>query len=155
MANNSSLNSRQRLEGFVQGDGAARRDGAVDDVEHAIGPDRIERRLRREEVERLALAQSQKAGRGIDLGVGEHDRADRRVAPLAPGVERGRRQDLLAQIDRGVEQEPVFAVDGEREAGLGARLHPRVAAPGEAADPAAAVPLRHAAAGARAEHERP
>ena len=148
MANSSSLIPGQRLEWFVQGDGAARRDGAVDDVEHAIGADRVQRRLRAEEVERLALAQSQKAGRGIDLGVGQDDGADRRMAPLALGLERGRRQDLLTQIDRGVEQEPVFAVDAEREAGLGARLDSRVAAPGEAADAAAAVPLRHAAAGA-------
>ena len=128
------LDARQRLEWLAKADRAARRDGAVDDVEHAIGADRVQRRLRGEDDERLALAQRQKAGRGIDLGVGQDDGADRRMAPLALWVQRRRRQDLLAQVDRGVEQEPVCAVDGEREARLGARLDTAVAAPGEAAD---------------------
>ena len=114
----------QRLEWFAKTHGAARRDGAVDDVEHAIGADRVERRLRAEENERLALAQGQKAGRRIDLGVGQDDGADRRMAPFALRMQRGRRQDLLAQIDRGVEQDPVLSVDAERDAHLRARLDP-------------------------------
>ena len=57
------LDAGQGLEWFAEADGAARRDGAVDHVEHAIGADRVQRRLRAEEDERLALAQRQKAGR--------------------------------------------------------------------------------------------
>ena len=148
------LEAGQGLEGLAEADGAARRDGAIDGVEHPVGPDRVERRLRAEDRERLALAQRQQAGRRIDLGVGQDDGGDRRMASLALRLERRRRQNLLAQVDRGVEQEPVRAVDAEREARLGARLDPLVAAPGEPADPASAVPLRHAAAGGGAEHQR-
>src|SRR5258708_34849079 len=39
------LNAWQWLELFTELDGAARRNVAVDHVEHAIGPDRIQRRL--------------------------------------------------------------------------------------------------------------
>ena len=78
----------------------------------------------------------------------QNNRADRRMTPGALRVQRRRRQDLLAQIDRGVEQQPIGSINGERDADLRARLHPLVAAPGELADAAAAVPLRHAAASA-------
>jgi len=120
----------------------------VDHVQHAIRADRVERGLRAKNREPLALAQSQKARRGIDLGVGQHDGADWRMAAIAFRVESRRSQDLLAQIDRGVEQQLVFSVNAEGDAHLRARLDPPVAAPGETADATAAVPLRHAAPGA-------
>ena len=89
----------------------------------------------------------------IDVGVGQQNCGDRRMAPLSFRLERRRRQNLLAQVDRRVEQEPVRSVHAHREARLGARLHPRVAAPSEAADATATIPLRHASPGARAEHK--
>ena len=145
---------RQRLERLAELDGAARDDVAADDVEDAVRADRVQSGRRAPDRERLALAQAQQARRVIDVGVGQQHCGDRRMAPLSLRLERRRRQNLLAQIDRGVEQEPVRSVHADREARLGARLHSPVAAPGEAADPAAAIPLRHAAAGARTEHER-
>ena len=54
--------------------------------------------------------------------------------PCALRMQRGRRQDLLAQIDRGVEQDPVRSVNREGDAHLRARLDTRVATPGELAD---------------------
>ena len=42
----------------------------------------------------------------IDIGVGEQHGGDRRMAPFAFRLQRRRRQNLLAQVDRGVEQEP-------------------------------------------------
>ena len=86
----------QRLELFAERYGLARRDGAINDVEHTIGADRIQRRVRAKKGERLTLTQRQKASRRIHLGVGQYDGADRRMAPLALRVQRGRRQDLLA-----------------------------------------------------------
>ena len=148
------LHPRQRLEWFAETDCAARRNVAIDHVEHAISADRIERRLRAEQDERLALAQRQQARRGIDLGVGQNDGADRRMTPRALRVQRGGGQDLLTQIDRCVEQDPVCSVHSERDAHLRSRLDLVVAAPGEAANTAAAVPLRDAAARAGAQHER-
>ncbi len=142
------LDPRQGLKLFAEPYGATRSNGSIDHVEDAVGPDRIQRRLSAKEIKRLALAQRQKARRRIDLGVGQNNGADRRMTPSALRVKRRRRQDLLTQIDRGVEQEPVRSVDGQRNAHLRARLDPLVAAPGEAADGATAVPLRHAAASA-------
>jgi hypothetical protein len=104
-ANNSSLTPGRGSN--CSPSRTARRYVAVDDVEHAIGADRIQRRLRAKQDKRLAFAQRQKSSRGIDLGVGENNRADWRMAPRALGVQRRRRQDLLTQIDRGVEQEPI------------------------------------------------
>ena len=44
-ANKFELDAGQRLERFAETDGAARRDVAIDHVEHAIGADRVQRRL--------------------------------------------------------------------------------------------------------------
>ena len=98
------LEAWKGFEGLAEPDRAARCDGAIDGIEHPIGPNRLKGRLRAENLERLALTQRQEAGRRIDLGVGQDDGGDRRMAAVPLRLERRRRQDLLTQIDRGVEQ---------------------------------------------------
>ena len=90
------------------------------------------------------LAQDQQAERVVDLGVGEQDRLDRRAAAVAR-VQVGARRELLADVGRGVDEEPALAVGRHRDRRLGARGRP--AGAGGAAAVAGAVPLREAAAG--------
>ena len=146
--------ARQRLERLVEADGAARNDVVAHDVENPVRADRVERGARAPDRERLALAQGEQSRRVVDVGVGEQRGGDRRTPALAFRLHRGRRQDLLAQVDRGVEQQPALAVGADREARLRARLHAPIAVPGKAADAAVTIPLRHAATPSRAENER-
>src|ERR1700735_5108077 len=59
---------------------------------------------------------------------------------------------LLAQIGRGVDQEPVIAISAERDRGLGA-LQFRMFAARRQAYRAAAIPLRNSAAGCCAQDD--
>ena len=61
--------------------------------------------------------------------------------------------DLCAQVRRGVDQGPAFAVARYGEARLRACANALVARPGEPANLAVAVPLRKAAARRRTEHD--
>jgi hypothetical protein len=74
----------------------------ADHVEDAVRADRLERRARALEREGLTLAQVQEPRRVVDVGVGQKHRCDRRMAPLAFRSQRGRGENLLAQVDRGV-----------------------------------------------------
>src|SRR3546814_4855554 len=80
------------------------------------------------------------------LGVGDRDPDKRTVAPGAIGREAGAFRDLLAQVRRGVEQEPAPVVGADREGGLGAWPCGAVARAGAPAVGTVAVPLRETAA---------
>ena len=71
--------------------------------------------------ERRAFAHRQQARDRIDLAIGQDHAGDRAVAQLAGlGMKLRRRDQLLAQIGRGVDQKPVLAVGADRDRGLGA-----------------------------------
>ena len=90
----------------------------------------------------------------VDIAIGQEDRLDRAVPqPVIAGVQRRRRGDLLAQIRRGIDQEPGFPVGRNREARLGPRLDAGIAGPGQTTHRAAAVPLGNTAARCRAEND--
>src|SRR5262245_11701880 len=116
---------------------------------------------RAEQSERLALAQAEEPGHMIRIAICDQHRGDRRRAPSPSAVvdtcgkrlERRSCEDLLAKVRRSVEDQPRTAVERDRQARLAARLHPPASLPGEAADRAAAVPLRNAAAGRRTEND--
>ena len=63
----------------------------------------------------------------VDVAVRHEHRVDRRVAQALPRVQTGVVDDLLADVRRGVHQEPAFPVGGDGEARLGARPDPRIA----------------------------
>ena len=70
--------------------------------------DHVQGRARAPDRERLPLAQREQPRRVIDVGIGQENGGDRRVASLAARLHGGGREDLLAEIDRGVEQEPAL-----------------------------------------------
>jgi len=94
-----------------------------------------------------ALAHRQEACHGVDFAIGEDHARDRRVAQRAfPGVKLRRADQLLAQVGRGIDQEPVGAIGAEGDGSLRA-LQFRVVGPRGPAHLASAIPLRNTAAG--------
>ena len=84
-------------------------------------------------------------GDGIDFAIGQDHAGDRAVAKLPGlGMKLRRRDQLLAQIGRGVDQEPVLAVGADRDRGLGA-LEFGMFASRRPANRTSAIPLRNAA----------
>ena len=69
------------------------------------------------------------------------------------GCSAGVAANLRAQVGRGVEQRPALPSAETARLACVRGVHARVAGPGEAADRAAAIPLRKAAAGRRTEHD--
>ena len=77
--------------------------------------------LMRIEREGRALAHRQQACDRVDLAIGQDHARDRAVTQLSClGMKLRRRDQLLAQVGRGVDQEPVRAVGADRDRGLGA-----------------------------------
>ncbi len=89
----------------------------------------------------------------IDVAIGDEDGRDRRLPLRAARMQARRRDDLLAEIRRRVQEQPSLAVAADRQARLAARLDALIAAPGELADRAEAIPLRKAAAGCRTKND--
>ena len=61
--------------------------------------------------------------------------------------------DLLPQVGRGTDEEPVFTVTGDRDAGLGGGADTWITRAGQAALVAPTIPLWKTASGSRPEHE--
>jgi hypothetical protein len=106
----------------------------------ACGAEDVQRRRR--------LAQQQESGGVVDLRVRQQHARDRRRADAA--ALRVERLELLTEVGRGVDQEPGPVVAADREGRLGPRSRAFTRARG-LARLAAAVPLRKAAAGGRAQ----
>ena len=92
---------------------------------------------------RRAFAHRQQACDRIDLAVGQDDAGDRTVTqPAGRRMKLRGRDQLLAQIGRGIDQEPVLAVGADRNRSLGASefgmLVPRCPA-----NRTSAIPLRN------------
>ena len=89
----------------------------------------------------------------VDIGIGEHDRIDRRVPPAEGAgiswMKLGRGDDLLAQVGRAIDQCPVDPVRTYGNSRLRTRNHPIAAVPCEPANRAIAIPLGQTAASAR------
>ena len=98
---------------------------------------------------RRRLAQQQEPGGVVDLRVGQQHARDRRRADAVDAL-RAERLELLTEVGRGVDQEPGPVVAADRERRLGPRSRAFTRARG-LARLAAAVPLRKAAAGGRAQ----
>ena len=96
---------------------------------------------------RRRLAHQQQAGRVVDLRVGQQHARDRRRADAVHA--RVEHLELLAQVRRGVDEEPRPVVPADRERRLGPR--PALTRARGLAHPAAAVPLRIPSAGGGAE----
>ena len=89
----------------------------------------------------------------VDLAIGE-DHARDRTVPKFSGlwVKLRRCGQLLAQVGRGIDQEPVLAVGADRDRSLRARKL-RMFATCHPADRTSAIPLRNAAACRRAQDD--
>src|SRR5581483_6397551 len=95
---------------------------------------------------RRAFAHREQPGHRIDLAVAENHACDRRVAQLSlPRMKLRRCDQLLAQVRRSVDQEPVIAVCGQSDRALRASQF-RLVSPGRAAYRTSAIPLRNSAA---------
>ena len=84
--------------------------------------------------------------RVVQLGVGQDDALDRHVAH-ARGRGRGQPAELVADIGRGVEQEPALAVRADGGGGLAARHGALGIGARDTTGGAPAVPLGEAPAG--------
>ncbi len=105
------------------------------------------------DLERLKLAQVQKAGHLIDVRAGNRHRGDRRIAcALARArLQFWRVQNLRAKVRRGIEQTPPLSGLGDSDLRLRARLSANGAGPHSAAIATGAIPLRESSARCRAE----
>jgi len=99
------------------------------------------------DAKRLKFAQEKQSEDVIDIGVGECDAGDGRVASRLAGMQFRRGFDLKAQVGRSAEQKPKDGVLGERELRLSARLAVEDAASHGTAVMASAIPLRKCATG--------
>ena len=89
------------------------------------------------------LAHRQQPGDRVDLAIGQDHARDRAVAELAMfGMQLRRRNKLLAQVGRGVDEKPVLAVGADRDRALGARKF-RIFASRCPANRTSAIPLRN------------
>ncbi len=95
------------------------------------------------------LPQDRHSAQMIDVGIGEEHPGDWRAA-VCGRMQRREGFDLAGDVRRAVEQEPSAAVSADRQARLRASWLTPIARRG--AVRARAVPLRHPAAGSRAEN---
>ncbi len=105
------------------------------------------------EHEGRTLAHRQQPCDRIDLAIGQDHAGDRAVPELSGfGVKLRRRDHLLAQVGRGVDQVPVRAIGADRDRGLGAAQFGMFASCFPA-HRTSAIPLRNAAAGRGAQDD--
>ena len=105
-----------------QGQSAPGHDRVIEDIENGVRVKHRQDLHRCIDGEGLSLAQAQKAGDMVDIGIGEHHGPDGRRAQrrVRAGLQFGRPADLLANVGRGVEHDPAVPVGG----GGKARLRP-------------------------------
>ena len=70
----------------------------IEHREDRIPAEHLERRTGGQQIERLALAERQQPGTGIDVTPGQQDRLDRAVTQAVSWVESRSRRDLLAEV---------------------------------------------------------
>ncbi len=122
-------------------------------VEDAVVAQDRQHLLMRVDRKRRALAHRQQPRDRIDLAVGQNHARDRRMAQRAVlRVKLLGCDQLLAQVGRGVDEEPVLAVGADRDRGLRAS-ELRMFATRLPAHLATAIPLRYAAAGGCAQDD--
>ncbi len=85
----------------------------------------------------------------IDIGIGDKNRANRRLPGTPTRMKARRRDDLLAQVWRSVQKEPALAIGADRKARLASRFDALIAVPSKLADRTKAIPLRKASPGCR------
>ena len=113
-------------------------------VEDAVGLQDRQHPGVRIDRERPAFAHRQQPRDRVDFAIGQDDARDRTVAKLAGlRVKLRRRDQLLAQIGRRIDQKPVIAVGADRDRGLGA-LKLGMFGSRCPANRTAAIPLRNA-----------
>ena len=110
---------------------ASRRTTArIEHVEDAVLLEQVQQRAWRINGERLAFAQHQQSGHRIDVAADQDD--SRRSANRATRARRPqarRLQNLLAQIGRRADHDPVGSVAADGDARLGRGPHPGIARP--------------------------
>src|SRR5262249_17319655 len=116
-----------------------------------VGLQHAEHALARKDRERLALAQMQEAPDSIDIRAGEDDSLDWRRAKTMTGMEDRIGLDLLAEVRRGIDQEPAFAVAAHGKRCLGASQRLRVPGARASACFSVRIPLRESTTGRRPE----
>ena len=125
----------------------------VQHVEDAVGLQDRKHLGVRVDRERRAFAHRQQARDRIDLAIGQDHARDRAVAKLAGlGMKLRRRDQLLAQIGRRIDQEPVLAVGADRDRSLGA-LKFGMLGSRRPANRTSAIPLRNTATGRGAQDD--
>src|SRR5579871_210451 len=135
---------KHRLEGLVNLDCLPLDVSFAQHVEDTVRLQRLENLGMRIDGKRRALAHGQQSGNGVDLAIGQDHARDRRVTKLAPGgMQLWRRDQLLAQVRRRVDQKPVMIVRADRQRRLGASELGMLSSCG-LAYPTAAIPLRNA-----------
>jgi len=98
------------------------------------------------DAKRLEFAQQEESEDMVEIGIGERDSGNGRVAPLSR-MQFRRSLDLGEQVRRCAQQEPREAAIGEHKLSLGARLAVERAGSYGATVCAGAVPLRKRASG--------
>ncbi len=137
----------------VQGEDMALHVGRVQRVEDRVLCQQVEHAAAGVQIEALAFAHRQQAGDMVDLAAGQQHGLDRGMAQVALRPQRRGRQQLLAEIGRGVDQQPALVVGADRNAGLGATLGTRKLLPCPQARRRMAVPLRVPPAGRRSQYD--
>src|SRR5579872_610478 len=135
---------KHRLEGLVNLDCLPLDVSFAQHVEDTVRLQRLEHLGMRIDRKRRALAHGQQSGNSVDLAIGQDHARDRRVTKLAlGGVQLWRRDQLLTQVRRRVDQKPVMIVCADRQRRLGALKLGMLSSCGPA-NPTAAIPLRNA-----------
>ena len=103
-------------------------------------------------LQRLEFAQQEQPEDVVEIGVGQHNTCDRRLAHAIARMQLRCGFDLRAQIRRCAQQKPRAAILRDRNLGLHARLAVECAASQSATIGAGAVPLRKRASGCGTEN---
>ena len=107
------------------------------------------------DAQRVEFAQQKKSENVVEIGVGERDAGDRRVARALSRMQFGRGFDLRPQVRRRAQQKPRSAVLPDRDLRLRARLAAECTGSHSATICAGAVPLRKRASGRRSKNLYP
>ena len=87
----------------------------------------------------------------VDVPIGQQNGADRGTAKAGLRMKRGCREDLLADVRRAIDKEPILTIDTDCNGRLGAGLNVVVAVPESLTYRPTAIPLGIAATGCRSE----
>lgn len=101
------------------------------------------------DAQRLKFAQEKQTEDVIEIGIGERDAGDRRMAHILSRMQLRRGFDLRTQVWRCAQQEPQKRVFGDRNLGLAARRAMERTGSYGATIGAGTVPLRKRSSGRR------